>query len=178
MAQHSRLAGLAIATILLGPVAFAQTIDQLDPGASGSAEFDQLNTIDRRDAEEVHQIAPADGGGIGIAQPTGRDLCDPSVAAAVRRAAGVNCQSDLAANGIRPRTGIANDPLLTPRDKRMRDSFDSLGLGDDVPATVILQPSQAGDGELRIVAPELARRSPFAEDAVRFGLGRVAAFKK
>jgi len=140
MAQYSRLAGLAIATIVLGAVAFAQTIDQLNPGASGSAELDQLNTTDRRDAKEVPQIAPADGGGIGIAQPTGRDLCDPSVAEAVRRAAGVNCQSNLATNGIRPRTGIANDPRLTPRDQKMRDAFDALGLGDDVPATVILQP--------------------------------------
>ena len=152
MAQHSRLAGLAIATIVLGAAAFAQTIDQLNPGApgsaeldqlspgaSGSAELDQLNTIDRRDAEEIPQIGRANGGGIGIAQPTGRDLCDPSVAEAVRRAAGVNCQSNLATNGTRPRTGIANDPLLTPPDQRMRDAFDALGLGDDIPATVILQ---------------------------------------
>jgi D-alanyl-D-alanine carboxypeptidase len=139
MAQHGRLAGLAIATILLGAVAFAQTIDQLNPGASGSAALDQLGTIDRRDAEDVQQIAPASGGGIDVEQPTGRDLCDPQVSEAMRRAAGIDCQSDLRTDGMRPRTGIANDPLLTPRDKTLKDDFNSLGLGDDVPATVILQ---------------------------------------
>ncbi len=139
MAQHGRLAKLAIATILLGAVAFAQTIDQLNPGASGSAELDQLGTADRRGAENVLQIAPAAGGGIDVEQPTGRDLCDPNVPGAVRRAAGIDCQSDLATDGMQPRTGIANDPLLTPRDKTFKDDFDSLGLGDDVPATVILQ---------------------------------------
>ena len=140
MAQHGRLAGLAIAAILLGTVAFAQTIDQLNPGASGSATLEQLGTTDRRDAEDIPQIAPANGGGIDVEQPTGRDLCDPHVPAAVRRAAGIDCQSDLRADGMRRRTGAANDPLLTPRDKTLKDDFDSLGLGDDVPATVILQP--------------------------------------
>ncbi len=139
MAQHGRLAGLAIATILLGTVAFAQTIEQLNLGASGSAALDQLGTADRRDAEDVPQIAPANGGGIGVEQPTGRDLCDPSVPDSVRRAAGVDCEREIPADGGKARPALAQDPLLTPRDETLKGDFEGLGLGDDVPATVILQ---------------------------------------
>ncbi|MEM9046421.1 MAG: hypothetical protein AAGC81_17185 [Pseudomonadota bacterium] len=74
----------------------------------------------------------------------GKDLCDPSVSDAVRRRHNVDC----AALNMREQagttqqsgvTGTASDPLLQPRDDEARQEFQNLGLGDDVPATVILQ---------------------------------------
>jgi len=74
----------------------------------------------------------------------GRDLCDPSVSDATRARYGVDCEALDArerANvpGTAPAVGTASDPLLQPRDKDARDNFEDLNLGDDVPATVILQ---------------------------------------
>ncbi len=74
-----------------------------------------------------------------IDQPEGRDLCDPSVPDSARRAAGVDCEREIPADAGRARPALAEDPLLTPRDKTLKGDFKDLGLGDDVPATVILQ---------------------------------------
>ncbi len=74
-----------------------------------------------------------------VDQPEGRDLCDPSVPDSARRAAGVDCEREISADGGRARPALAQDPLLTPRDKTLKSDFEDLGLGDDVPATVILQ---------------------------------------
>jgi len=74
-----------------------------------------------------------------VDQPEGRDLCDPSVPDSARRAAGVDCEREIPADGGKARPTLAEDPLLTPRDKTLKGDFEDLGLGDDVPATVILQ---------------------------------------
>jgi hypothetical protein len=140
MTEHGRLAGIAIMAVLLGTVVFAQTIEQLNPDAADSAATDQLGATDQRGVEDLQQIDPAHNGDVNVEQSTGRDLCDPQTSAAARRAAGIDCRSNIEANGKQqPRAGVANDPLLTPRDKTVKDDFKSLGLGDDVPATVILQ---------------------------------------
>jgi hypothetical protein len=76
------------------------------------------------------------------------DFCDPSVPEAERRRLGIDCEAleraraearEAAGDARPPRTGSAADPLLTPRDDAQRQQFRDLGLGDDVPATVILQ---------------------------------------
>ncbi len=74
-----------------------------------------------------------------VEQPEGQDLCDPSVAEAVRRAAGVDCERQISTSEGKARPTIAEDPLLSPRDETLKGDFDDLNLGDDVPATVILQ---------------------------------------
>jgi hypothetical protein len=79
-----------------------------------------------------------------VQQPQGtRDLCGPETSDAERRRLGVVCPSEPlpgAAGQRAARPGTRDDPLLTPRDEDARQEFRSLGLGDDVPATVILQP--------------------------------------
>lgn len=136
--MHRRIIHCCLAFALAGAMTPAAMAQGGDTGGSLSLP-EQIGGTTGGDAENVQQIAPADGDGIDVEQPTGRDLCDPNVPGAVRRAAGIDCQSDLATDGTRPRTGIANDPLLTPRNETLKDDFDSLGLGDDVPVTVILQ---------------------------------------
>lgn len=69
----------------------------------------------------------------------GRDLCDPSVSDAERARAGVDCESEISVNGDDGDGGIASDPLLAPRADDLKDELKSLDLGDDVPATIILQ---------------------------------------
>jgi hypothetical protein len=69
----------------------------------------------------------------------GRDLCDPSVSDAERARAGVECDGELSVNGETAPPGLAEDPLLKPRDDAVEGDFKGLDLGDDVPPTVILQ---------------------------------------
>lgn len=125
----------------------------LAAGCGSAQTVNQLPTVERRAAEEVEQIAPRDGAdaarieeipvedrpGLAIEQPQGRDLCDPSVSEAQRRAAGVDCSERALRTAPRPRAGTTQDPLLQPRDRALREGFEALDLGDDVPPTVILQ---------------------------------------
>ena len=136
--MHRAIVCSCLAFALAGAMTPAAMAKDGDTGGSLCLP-EQIGGTTGGDARNVQQIAPADGGGIDVEQPTGRDLCDPNVPGAQRRAAGIDCKIDLATDGLRPRTGIANDPLLAPRNKTLKDDFDSLGLGDDIPATVILQ---------------------------------------
>ena len=83
------------------------------------------------------QIAPEDK--TRVDQPKGRDLCDPSVPESARRAAGVDCERGIPVDAGEARPALAEDPLLTPRDETLKGEFEDLDLGDDVPATIILQ---------------------------------------
>lgn len=93
---------------------------------------------------QIEEISPESGVAATRVEQSGggRDLCDPSVSDATRRRYGVDC-GEISAPGDggtgKPVAGIAHDPLLQPRDEDMRKDFESLDLGDDVPATVILQ---------------------------------------
>lgn len=139
----------ALALLALG--AKAQTIDQLAPKAGDGAvdqlapangqaapDVGQISAPNGDDAARIEEIGPGDVD-VSVEQPQGRDLCDPSVSEAQRRAAGVDCTRKVVRGAPPPRTGTAEDPLLTPRDQEMREGFQSLDLGDDVPPTVILQ---------------------------------------
>lgn len=123
-----------VALLLFGLAtpALAQSLDVPDqiqiPSGGGNADL---------------QIGGAAGNPVSVEQSTGgSDLCDPSVSASTRRRAGVDCDAP-EAGGKAPdaysQTGTQDDPLLQPRDDDQRRQFESLGLGDDVPATVILQ---------------------------------------
>lgn len=139
-----------------GPAALAQS-DKANVGQIGTIdrreaeEVQQVGATDRRDAEEVQQITPSTGGKVlidpaagqasrsaAVQQSGGRDLCDPSVPDSVRKAAGVDCSRQISIER-RATTGLADDPLLRPRREDLDQGFDALGLGKDVPATVILQ---------------------------------------
>jgi len=98
------------------------------------------------DRTRIEEIPSQDGGDPIRAEQFvgGRDLCDPSVSEAERRRHGVDCEAieRREREGLPPRqgqAGTADDPLLQPRDREAREEFDALELGDDVPATIILQ---------------------------------------
>ena len=110
---------------------------QIKPRGSGEAEL-QIGTPDSSGSGQ-EQINSGNQGGVAVDQPKGQDLCDPSVPAWKRRAAGVNCDKQIQVQQNTANPGLTNDPLLTPREKTVGDEFESLDLGDDVPSTVILQ---------------------------------------
>jgi hypothetical protein len=136
--MHRRIVCSCLAFALAAAMTPAAMAQGGDTGGSLSVP-EQIGGTTGGDAESVQQIAPADGGGIDVEQPTGRDLCDPSVPDSARRAAGVDCEREIPADAGRARPALADDPLLTPRDETLKDDFQGLDLGDDVPATVILQ---------------------------------------
>jgi hypothetical protein len=135
--MRRRIICFCLAFALAGAMTPAAMAQGSDTGGSLSVP-EQIGGTTSGDAENVQQIAPADGGGIDVEQPTGRDLCDPSVPDSARRAAGVDCEREIPADAGRARPALADDPLLTPRDETLKDDFQGLDLGDDVPATVIL----------------------------------------
>jgi hypothetical protein len=104
-------------------------IDELESAAEDPVGMEGLGLDGTRDPARVEQ--PRDP----------RDLCDPSVPQSVRDGLGIDCE----ALGLplpdapRARPGTARDPLLTPRDRKARDRFEALELGDDVPPTILLQ---------------------------------------
>jgi len=104
--------------------------DQIGGGTTGNGTTFQIET-------GPAPIAPDEK--TRIDQPEGQDLCDPSVPDSARRAAGVDCERGIPVDAGEARPALAKDPLLTPRDETLKGDFDDLNLGDDVPATVILQ---------------------------------------
>ncbi len=164
MANAATYAAVVSCFGLAGGFVHAQAVDQLEvePGNNGSqlqlGETDpsggvqqlspsggdadlQIETQPNGDADGELQIQSGSGEQTGVAvdQPKGRDLCDPSVSARKRRAAGVDCDSQIKANGHPATTATAKDPLLAPQEKTVGQEFQDLDLGDDVPSTVILQ---------------------------------------
>lgn len=137
----SRTAAAAVATALL---CGALT---LQPARGEGLDLpEQIGTPQAGGADQIRieEIGPGDAGNpVTVEQSEGgHDLCDPSVSEATRRRAGVDCSApETAGRGAAgaPRTGTVDDPLLRPRDDDQRRQFESLDLGDDVPATVILQ---------------------------------------
>lgn len=116
---------------------------QITPRGVDPAEIDELES-DADDPVRMEGLR-IDGAGdpTRVEQPRdARDLCDPSVPQSVRDRLGIDCEAlgrPLPDAAARPRTGSARDPLLTPRDREAREQFEDLELGDDVPATIILQ---------------------------------------
>ncbi|MEO1601814.1 MAG: hypothetical protein AAFU49_15390 [Pseudomonadota bacterium] len=114
------------------------------PGlAEGLDVPDQIQIPSGGGTADLQIGGAAAGNPVSVEQSTGgRDVCDPSVSASTRRRAGVDCDAP-EAGGKAPdaygQTGTQSDPLLQPRDDDQRRQFESLRLGDDVPATVILQ---------------------------------------
>lgn len=154
MIARASLIGLA-AALLVAAAAHAQTdIQQLQPGEPASGvRTDQLGATDRRDAEELDQLAPGAVGdrtrvesigpsgqtGVGIEQPEGRDLCDPSVPESVRRRAGVDCERELSVNGGLETEPLTETPGVGSGDEDLERTLRDLGLDEDVPPSVILQ---------------------------------------
>lgn len=155
--------GKSVLTVLAAVAVLASAPQAVAQGSK--TEVDQVSRTDRRDAEEVpqlglsqdreaaeevRQIAPGQGSKVlidplagqlpksaTVNQSGGRDLCDPTVSEAERRRAGVDCSERIRIER-KAVTGLAEDPLLQPPED-FEDGFDALDLGDDVPATVILQ---------------------------------------
>ncbi|MEM7527553.1 MAG: hypothetical protein AAF416_07700 [Pseudomonadota bacterium] len=108
--------------------------------AAPSIPAEQITLQDKTKIEEI-------GGAVDDATQAeqtvgGRDLCGPDVSAATRKRLGVDCGAPVRARtggDMDARVGTRTDPLLTPRDRDAQQQFEELGLGDDVPATVILQ---------------------------------------
>lgn len=116
----------------------AQSIDQLNTGAQGAQDVPQIGKPAAGDGLQI-DLGNQNGTKSRVDQATGRDLCDPSVPEARRKAAGVSCPDHLKTNGTQKRSGLADDPLLRPKAEDLNKDFKSLDLGDEVPSTVILQ---------------------------------------
>ena len=129
-------AGLLAFAVASAGLAAAEGLDmpeQIGPGSSRPADRVQVDGIGapREDPARIEQ------------SPRSVDLCGPDVPEAERRRLGIDCTAldRREAGGAKegPR-GLSEDPLLSPRDPDAAREFRDLGLGEDVPATVILQP--------------------------------------
>ncbi len=110
------------------------------PGVDAGADPGDQIATQNGDPTLIESISGDASGGVDVEQTAGgRDLCDPSVSEATRRAAGVDCSARVEIGGPAPRAGLAKDPLLQPNNPEIKRDIEDLGLGDDVPATVILQ---------------------------------------
>lgn len=135
---------IAIAALLLGggEAALAE-----EPAVTPTVEspqhkeVEQIAPLEGGDAIRVDEIAPTTGVGVGVGveQAGGRDLCDPSVSPAQRLAAGVDCERSIEATDAEQQGGRPPNSLLEPRGEDLKEEFDALDLGEDVPATFILQ---------------------------------------
>lgn len=112
-----------------------------DASAEGLDVPEQIQIPTGGSDVQIESIGAGDAGNpVAVEQSTGgRDLCDPSVSASTRRRYGVDCSAPEAGGKGTDQMGAQTDPLLQPRDADQRRQFESLGLGEDVPATVILQ---------------------------------------
>jgi len=71
----------------------------------------------------------------------GRDICGPEVSEWGRRQAGVDCSklSERVKPRMLPLIEEKRDPLISTDKGDAREALENLGLGADVPATIILQ---------------------------------------
>lgn len=160
--SRASVAGM-LALLLVPPMAVGEGLDlpaqigTATPGGAPPISSEQIGEADRSIAAPsitAEQISPQEktqideiGGPVGDATQAeqsigGRDLCGPDVSAATRRRLGVDCGAPVrpgAHDAMDGRVGTRTDPLLTPRNPGAQEEFEDLGLGDDVPATVILQ---------------------------------------
>lgn len=139
--MHRRIIGPCLALALAGAAVPAATAQGTGTGGSlsvpeqiGGPAGDSGFQLDIAPATEPPKDKTRVDQTVG-----GRDLCDPSVSEAERARAGVDCESELRVDGEPNETGLASDPLLTPDNKVLDEQRKSLGLGRDVPSTVILQ---------------------------------------
>lgn len=136
------LTTITIAALMLGGTALAQTeMEQLQPGAGSGSPLgaEQLAPDDVGDRTRVESITPQGPADVQVEQPKGQDLCDPSVPESVRRRAGIDCEREISVDGRPEQRPLAEKPLLTPDGQSLEKQVEDLGLGKDVPPTVILQ---------------------------------------
>lgn len=117
------IGALTVGAPSAGPLWLAQTLDV--PEQIGASD----------PSVGVQMISPDDvGDRARVQQSGGRDLCGPTVSDEERLRLGVDCQA------LKERErALGETEAERPDYKNTLDNIDTLNLGEDVPATVILQ---------------------------------------